>query len=83
MKIPKLTRCEVRVFSAIYGDPSIGMSEVADLIGEDRSRVAKVVQRLERMGLVKSNLLHLPAEKGFPPTRLRVCFPAAWTVAEC
>lgn len=77
MTIPDLTPAERRVFAAAYANPGACLSELAAML-----TVARCVIRLERVGLLTSELEMLPAERGarMPPLKLRTVRPAEWTV---
>ena len=83
MTIPDLTPAERRVFAAAYANPGACLSELAAMLTVARCAVARCVIRLERVGLLTSELETLPAERGarVPPLRLRTVRPAEWTVA--
>lgn len=78
--IPALTRTEIRIFSAVVGHPHSSMSDLADMLGLCRSGVARRIYRLERLGLIVTELIHVDASRSLPPVNLRICNASAWVL---
>lgn len=78
--LPDFNRDQRKVFSAIYGQPGVCLSDIAEMLGQDRGQVTRVVYGLEKLGLIETTRLPLAAEAGCPPINLRICRPASWTL---